>query len=175
MVVAVPQAWIDVRTMADIDDVATAFRQHHDRKMRVATKYMNLTRGFFSAHGIIDYRIVESSGATEGAPAAGTAEMIVDITTTGTTLAANGLKIVDDGVILRSQANLVAARTAAWDAGDPRTRARHPRPHRRAGARPRLPRGARPICRLRRQAGGQRAKRNSASPRRSAGRPRPAC
>ena len=114
VVVAVPQAWIDVRTMADIDDVATAFRHHHARKMRVATKYINLTRDFFSAHGIIDYRIVESSGATEGAPAAGTAEMIVDITTTGTTLAANALKIVDDGVILRSQANLVAARGAAW-------------------------------------------------------------
>jgi ATP phosphoribosyltransferase len=114
VVVAVPQAWIDVRTMADIDDVATAFRHHHDRKMRVATKYINLTRDFFSSHGIIDYRIVESSGATEGAPAAGTAEMIVDITTTGTTLAANGLKIVDDGTILRSQANLVAARSAAW-------------------------------------------------------------
>jgi len=91
VVVAVPQAWIDVRTMADIDDVATAFRHHHGRKMRVATKYINLTRDFFSRHGIIDYRIVESSGATEGAPAAGTAELIVDITTTGATLAANGL------------------------------------------------------------------------------------
>ena len=115
VVVAVPQAWIDVRDMADVDDVATAFRHHHGRKMRVATKYINLTRDFFSAHGIIDYRIVESAGATEGAPAAGTAEMIVDITTTGTTLAANGLKVVEDGTILRSQANLVAARGAAWE------------------------------------------------------------
>ena len=114
VVVAVPQAWIDVRTMADIDDVATAFRHTHDRKLRVATKYINLTRDFFTRHGIVDYRIVESSGATEGAPAAGTAEMIVDITTTGTTLSANALKIVDDGLILRSQANLVAARTAPW-------------------------------------------------------------
>ncbi|MDP2410741.1 MAG: ATP phosphoribosyltransferase [Pseudolabrys sp.] len=114
VVVAVPQAWIDVRTMADVDDVATAFRHHHGRKMRVATKYINLTRDFFAAHGIIDYRIVESSGATEGAPGAGTAELIVDITTTGNTLVANGLKIVDDGTILRSQANLVAARAANW-------------------------------------------------------------
>jgi ATP phosphoribosyltransferase len=117
VVVAVPQAWIDVRTMADLDDVATSFRHTHGRKMRVATKYINLTRDFFSAHGIVDYRIVESSGATEGAPAAGSAELIVDITTTGATLAANGLKIVEDGIILRSQANLVAARGAAWDAG----------------------------------------------------------
>src|SRR5690242_7250907 len=61
VVVAVPQAWIDVRSMADIDDVATSFRHIHERKMRVATKYVNLTRGFFSSHGIHDYRIVESS------------------------------------------------------------------------------------------------------------------
>ena len=114
VVVAVPQAWIDVRSMADLDDVATAFRLRHDRKMRVATKYVNLTRDFFSGLGIVDYRIVESSGATEGAPAAGSAELIVDITTTGSTLAANGLKIVDDGTILRSQANLVASRGAVW-------------------------------------------------------------
>jgi ATP phosphoribosyltransferase len=115
VVVAVPQAWIDVRTMADLDDVATSFRHKHDRRLRVATKYVNLTRAFFSQHGIIDYRIVESSGATEGAPAAGTAELIVDITTTGATLTANALKVVEDGVILRSQANLVAARSATWD------------------------------------------------------------
>jgi len=114
VVVAVPQAWIDVRTMADLDDVATAFRLRNERKMRLATKYANLTRDFFAAHGVVDYRIVESTGATEGAPAAGTAEMIVDITTTGATLAANALKVIDDGVILRSQANLVAARAAAW-------------------------------------------------------------
>jgi ATP phosphoribosyltransferase len=116
VVVAVPQAWIDVRQMADLDDVATAFRHKHDRKMRIATKYVNLTRAFLAAHNIIDYRIVESAGATEGAPAAGTAELIVDITTTGATLAANALKVIDDGVILRSQANLVAARRATWDA-----------------------------------------------------------
>src|SRR5438445_8735181 len=82
VVVAVPQAWIDVRSMADLDDVATDFRLRHNRKMRVATKYANLTRSFFAGQGIVDYRIVESSGATEGAPATGTAELIVDITTT---------------------------------------------------------------------------------------------
>jgi len=114
VVVAVPQAWIDVLSMADLDDVATAFRLKHERKMRVATKYVNLTRNFFSAHGVTDYRIVESSGATEAAPAAGTAELIVDITTSGATLSANALKVIDDGVILRSQANLVAARSADW-------------------------------------------------------------
>jgi len=117
VVVAVPQAWIDVRSMADLDDVATAFRLRHNCKMRVATKYVNLTRAFFAKNGIADYRIVESLGATEGAPAAGTAELIVDITTTGNTLAANALKIIEDGVMLRSQANLVASRKADWSNG----------------------------------------------------------
>ena len=114
VVVAVPQAWIDVRAMADLADVADGFRARHGRGMRVATKYVNTTRRFFAEHGVSDYRIVESSGATEGAPAAGSADLIVDITTTGATLAANALKVLDDGVILRSQANLVASLTAPW-------------------------------------------------------------
>ena len=114
VVVAVPAAWIGVRTMADLDDVTTGFREQHNRRMRVATKYINLTRTFFASHDVVDYRIVESAGATEGAPATGTAELIVDITTTGATLAANGLKVLDDGVMLRSQANLVASRDADW-------------------------------------------------------------
>lgn len=114
VVVAVPQAWIDVRTMADLDDVATQYRGRHRARMRVATKYLNLTRAFFDRHGIADYRIVESAGATEGAPAAGAAELIVDITTTGATLAANALKVLDDGIILKSEAHLVASRTAHW-------------------------------------------------------------
>ncbi|QFU15704.1 ATP phosphoribosyltransferase [Microvirga thermotolerans] len=114
VVVAVPQAWIDVRTMADLDEVAADIRARHGYKMRVATKYVNLTRRFFAEKGIADYRIVESLGATEGAPGAGSAELIVDITTTGATLAANALKVLDDGVILRSEANLVASVRAPW-------------------------------------------------------------
>lgn len=115
VVVAVPQAWIDVRYMSDLADVADGFRARHGRGLRVATKYINTTRRFFATHDVSDYRIVESSGATEGAPAAGSADLIVDITTTGATLAANALKIIEDGVILRSQANLVASLTAPWD------------------------------------------------------------
>jgi ATP phosphoribosyltransferase len=114
VVVAVPQAWIDVRTMADLDEVAADLRARHGRKMRVATKYVNLTRRFFAESGVADYRIVESLGATEGAPSSGSAELIVDITTTGATLAANALKILDDGVMLRSEANLVASVNARW-------------------------------------------------------------
>lgn len=116
VVVAVPQAWIDVRTMADLEDVASAFRQRHGRKMRVATKYINLTRTYFADHGVTDYRIVESLGATEGTPASGAAELIVDITTTGATLAANALKVLDDGTMLKSEANLVASLAANWNA-----------------------------------------------------------
>lgn len=114
VVVAVPKAWIDVETMADLSDVASDFRNRHGRRLRVATKYVTLTRAFFAANGIADYRIVESAGATEGAPAAGSAELIVDITTTGSTLAANNLKILTDGVMLKSQANLVASLSADW-------------------------------------------------------------
>ncbi|MEO5759760.1 MAG: ATP phosphoribosyltransferase [Mesorhizobium sp.] len=111
VVVAVPQIWLDVDTMADLDDVAADFRQRHGRRLRIATKYWRLTQQFFSQkHGIQVYRIVESLGATEGAPAAGLADIIVDITTTGSTLRANHLKVLGDGVVLRSQACLVASR-----------------------------------------------------------------
>lgn len=114
VVVAVPEAWIDVRNMADLDDVAADFRPRHGRWLTVATKYVNLTRRFFGRHGISDYRIVESLGATEGAPASGAADLIVDITSTGSTLAANALKVINDGVILRSEAHLVASLSASW-------------------------------------------------------------
>ncbi|WP_407048304.1 ATP phosphoribosyltransferase [Methyloraptor flagellatus] len=116
VVVAVPMAWIDTAAMADVADIAAEFRRRHGHQLRVATKYVNLTRRFFAEHGISDYRIVESLGATEGAPASGAAEAIVDITTTGSTLAANNLKIIADGVILKSQAHLVAGLAADWSA-----------------------------------------------------------
>lgn len=122
VVVAVPACWVDVRRMRDLDEAARTYRRHHQRRMRVATKYLNLTRRHFTRFGVSDYRIVESLGATEGTPAAGTADLIVDITSTGTTLKANGLKVLDgeDGVILRSQANLIASKTVGWT---PATRA----------------------------------------------------
>ncbi|QUS56812.1 ATP phosphoribosyltransferase [Pseudovibrio brasiliensis] len=115
VVIAVPTAWIDVSTMSDLADVASDFRARHGRRLRIATKYVNHTRQFFAEKGIADYRIVESAGATEGAPAAGSAELVVDITSTGSTLKANNLKIPEDGVIAKSQAHLVASRTANWN------------------------------------------------------------
>ena len=107
VVVAVPQAWIDVRTMADLDDVTTGFREQHHMRMRVATKFVNLTRGFFQTHGITDYRIVESAGATEGAPAAGSARTIASavagVSSAGLMMteqpAASALEILRAGVI----------------------------------------------------------------------------
>ncbi|MGD9802031.1 MAG: ATP phosphoribosyltransferase [Hyphomicrobiaceae bacterium] len=124
VVVAIPDFWIDVSTMSDLEEAAILFRRRHGTRMRVATKYRTLTRMFFSGHRYGDepravdtvtmYRIVESLGATEGAPAAGLAELIVDITSTGSTLRANGLRVLDDGVILRSQANLVLSQRAPW-------------------------------------------------------------
>ncbi len=123
VVVAVPEIWLDVDTMADLGDVASDFRSRHGRRLQIATKYWRLTQQHFSSqHGIQLYRIVESLGATEGAPAAGQADIIVDITSTGSTLKANHLKILSDGVILKSQACLVRARKPAHDA-DPRVAA----------------------------------------------------
>lgn len=114
VVVAVPEAWLDVWRMRDIEEIAIDFHRVHGRRVRVATKYTNLTRRYFARNGVTSYRIVESIGATEGTVAAGAAELIVDITTTGATLKANGLRVLDDGVILQSQANLFASRTAPW-------------------------------------------------------------
>jgi len=114
VVVAVPECWLDVSRMEDLEDVAAIFFREHGKRLRVATKYMNLTRRFFSKKGVTGYRIVESLGATEGTVAAGTAEIIVDITSTGTTLKANHLKILDDGLILKSQAVLAKSKSAPW-------------------------------------------------------------
>lgn len=114
LVVAAPKSWLDVETMADVDDVAARVEASTGRKIRVATKYVRSTRRFFTEEGVGHYRIVESAGATEGAPAAGVAELVVDITTTGATLESNGLKILQDGVILRSQAQLAASLDAEW-------------------------------------------------------------
>lgn len=114
VVVAVPECWLDVDGVADLEEVAALFYARQGRRLRAATKYMSLTRRFFAEQGFTSYRIAESLGATEGTPAAQTAEIIVDITTTGTTLKANHLKVLRDGVILRSEACLIASRVADW-------------------------------------------------------------
>ncbi len=115
LVVGVPQAWLDVSSIDDLVEVANDVRHHHGRPVRVATKFPSLTRSFFRSHGLTDYRIVESLGATEGAPRAGNADLVVDLTSTGTTLASNGLKQIAGGTVLRSQACLVGgSRPELW-------------------------------------------------------------
>ena len=104
VVVAVPQAWFDVDSMADLEAAGAAFRKSHGRRLLVATKYLRLTRRYFAQKSVGEYRLVESAGATEAAPSTGTADVIVDITTTGATIKANGLKVLRDGVILQSEA-----------------------------------------------------------------------
>jgi len=122
VIVAVPECWLDVTRVADLEEVAAQFARTHGHRLRLATKYVNLTGRFFARNGFFGYRIVGSLGATEGAPASGTADLIVDITSTGETLVANHLKILKDGVILKSEANLVASRVADWSANTIETR-----------------------------------------------------
>jgi ATP phosphoribosyltransferase len=112
VVVAAPQCWLDVETMVHLEEAAALFYQSMGRHLRVATKYPVLTRRFFTAKGVHSYQTVESLGATEGTIAAGMAETIVDITSTGTTLKANGLRVLDDGLILKSMAHLIASKSA---------------------------------------------------------------
>ncbi len=114
VVVAVPQSWIDVTTMSDLSEIALEYLHIRGKRLRCATKYSHLAGDFFARHHIDDYRLVESSGATEGAPAAGSADCIIDISSSGATLSANSLKILDDGMILRSEASLCAAVKASW-------------------------------------------------------------
>ena len=114
LIVAVPAFWVDVETMADLDEVAQAFRARHGHGLRIATKYHNLTRAFFQSKGVADYRLADSQGATEAGPKNQSCEAIVDITSSGGTLRANHLKLLADGLILHSQASLCLSRAAAW-------------------------------------------------------------
>lgn len=114
LILAVPKCWIDVATLDDLDAVAAAFRQRHGHRLRIATKYHRLVREFLRDAGVADYQLVDSQGATEGTVAHGTAEAIADITSTGETLRANHLKILEDGLIHRSEATLFRSRQASW-------------------------------------------------------------
>ncbi len=112
LILAVPQFWIDVETLEDLDAVSAAFRRTHGHRLRIATKYHRLIREFLTDAGVADYQLVDSQGATEGTVKNETAEMIADITSTGETLRANHLKILSDGLVLRSQATLWRSRMA---------------------------------------------------------------
>ena len=118
LIIAVPQFWVDVDTLDDLDAAAAAFRKAHGFRLRIATKYHRLLRDFLKANGVADYQLIDSQGATEGTVKNETAEAIADITSTGETLRANGLKILADGLVHASQATLYKSRVADWSDTD---------------------------------------------------------
>lgn len=118
LIIAVPNVWIDVETVDDLDAAAAAFRKAHGHRLRIATKYHRLVREFLQAQGVADYQLVDSQGATEGTVKNGTAEAIADITSSGETLRANHLRILSDGLIHQSEAVLWVSRMAEWSAAD---------------------------------------------------------
>lgn len=114
LIIAVPQAWVDVDSLDDLDAAAAAFRRNHGFRLRIATKYHRLVRDFLRDQGVADYQLIDSQGATEGTVKNETAEAIADITSTGETLRANGLKVLCDGLIHASQATLFRGRRRDW-------------------------------------------------------------
>ena len=117
LVLAIPDLWIDVQTLLDLDEVAFEFKRKKKRLLRVASKYPNLTRTFLYSKGVTQFQLVQSLGSTEISPFTGTAEIISDITSTGTTLKANNLRILKDGLILRSQAALMQSKLSTKKVG----------------------------------------------------------
>lgn len=116
LVLAVPDAWVDVHTLDDFDAVCAQFRTTHGHRLRIATKYHALVRDALSSAGVADYQLVDSQGATEGTVKNETAEAVADITSTGDTLRANHLRVLEDGVILPSEATVFRSLTADWSA-----------------------------------------------------------
>ena len=112
LVIAVPDPWIDVQTVADLEEIAFEFKDKKKKRLRVATKYPNLTREFLFSKGVTQFKIVESLGATEAYPFTGSSEIITDITSTGETLSANNLRVLKDGLILKSEACMMRSKSA---------------------------------------------------------------
>ncbi len=117
LVLAIPDLWIDVQTLLDLDEVADEFKKKKKKLLRVATKYPNLTRQFLFSKGVTQFQLIKSLGSTEVAPFTGTAEIISDITSTGATLKANNLRILKDGEILKSQACLMVSKLSLKKSG----------------------------------------------------------
>ena len=112
LVVAIPDPWIDVQTVADLEEIAFEFKDKKKKRLRVATKYPNLTREFLFSKGVTQFKLIDSLGATEAYPFIGSSEIITDITSTGETLKANNLRILKDGEILRSEACMMISKSS---------------------------------------------------------------
>ena len=110
LVVAVPDDWIDVQTIADLEEVSFDIKLKRNTRLRVATKYPNLTNDFLFSKGVTQYKLIPSLGATETYPFIGSSEIISDITSTGKTLVDNNLRALKDGQILNSTACLFIAK-----------------------------------------------------------------
>jgi ATP phosphoribosyltransferase len=117
LVVAIPNDFIDIFSMADLEEVAFEFKDKKKRRLRVATKYPNLTREFFYNKGVTQFSLVKSVGSTEVAPFTGSSELITDITSTGSTLAANNLRIINDGYILKSELCMMVGKSSLKNKG----------------------------------------------------------
>jgi ATP phosphoribosyltransferase len=113
LVVAIPDEWIDVQTIADLEEIAFEFKDKKKKRLRVGTKYPNLTREFLFSKGVTQFKLVDSLGATETYPFTGSAEIITDITSTGETLRANNLRILKDGEILKSEACMMISKSSS--------------------------------------------------------------
>ena len=111
--IAIPNDWIDVQTVADLEEVSFDFRDKKNTRLRVATKYPNLTNNFLVSKGVTQYKLVPSLGATETYPFVGSSEIISDITSTGKTLKDNNLRVLKDGLILKSQACVLISKKRA--------------------------------------------------------------
>ena len=112
LVVAIPDPWIDVQTVADLEEIAFEFKDKKKKRLRVATKYPNLTREFLFSKGVTQIKLVSSLGATEAYPFTGSSEIITDITSSGETLSANNLRILKDGKILKSEACIMDSKSS---------------------------------------------------------------
>ena len=112
LVVAIPDPWIDVQTVADLEEIAFEFKDKKKKRLRVATKYPNLSREFLFSKGVTQFKLIDSLGATEAYPFTGSSEIITDITSTGETLKANNLRILKDGEILRSKACMMISKSS---------------------------------------------------------------
>ena len=117
LVVAIPEDFIDIFSMADLEEVAFEFKDKKKRRLRVATKYPNLTREFFYSKGVTQFSIVKSIGSTEISPFTGSSELITDITSTGSTLKANNLRIINDGYILKSELCMMVGKSSLKNNG----------------------------------------------------------
>ena len=111
LVIAIPDPWIDVQTVADLEEIAFEFKDKKKKRLRVATKYPNLTREFLFSKGVTQFKLVDSLGATEAYPFTGSSEIISDITSTGESLRANNLRVLKDGIILKSEACIMISKS----------------------------------------------------------------